>query len=88
MYVIDADGTDPRRLFKAVDTDAHPVWSPRGTLIAYGSDAGPVTGDEIAIFIVDADSGHLVRRITADATGDAQPGGRSRIRYSFSSLSW
>jgi Tol biopolymer transport system component len=64
-YVIDADGTDARRLSKAVDTDAHPVWSSHGTLIAYGSDGGPVTGDEIAIVIVDADSGRRVRRITA-----------------------
>jgi Tol biopolymer transport system component len=65
VYVMDTDGTHPRRLSRHGDTDGHPVWSPGGELIAYGSDALPVLGDGLAIVIVDARSGHRVRRITA-----------------------
>ncbi len=64
-YVMRADGTDARRLSQPGDVDAHPVWSPRGQLIAYGSDVPPEIGDGIAIVIVDAGSGDLVRRIPA-----------------------
>jgi len=64
-YVMRADGTDARRLSQPGDVDAHPVWSPGGQLIAYGSDVSPEIGDGIAIVIVDAGSGHVVRRIPA-----------------------
>lgn len=64
-YIMDADGTNVRRLSRPRDTDGHPVWSPGGQLIAYGSDAPPVLGEGLAIVIVDADSGHRVRRIPA-----------------------
>ena len=61
-----SDGTDARRLSRPGDLDGyHPVWSPGGQLIAYGSDVGPEIGDGIAIVIVDAGSGDLVRRIRA-----------------------
>ena len=56
-YVMRADGTDARRLSRPGDVDGHPVWSPGGRLIAYGSDVGPEIGDGIAIVIVDAGSG-------------------------------
>jgi Tol biopolymer transport system component len=64
-YVMDADGKEARRLSRHGDLDGHPVWSPGGKLIAYGSDALPVIGDGIAIVIVDAGSGRRVRRIPA-----------------------
>jgi Tol biopolymer transport system component len=64
-YVMDADGTHVRRLSRPGDTDRHPVWSPGGQLVAYGSDVAPVLGGGIAIVIVDAGSGHRVRRIPA-----------------------
>jgi Tol biopolymer transport system component len=64
-YVMHSDGTDARRLSRPGDLDGHPVWSPGGQLIAYGSDVGPEIGDGIAIVIVDAGSGDRVRRIPA-----------------------
>ena len=64
-YVMRADGSGARRLSRPGDVDAHPVWSPDGEFIAYGSDVAPEIGDGIAIVIVDAGSGDLVRRVSA-----------------------
>lgn len=63
VFVINVDGTNKRRLSRPDDTDGHPVWSPGGKFIAYGSDAPPVFGQGEMIVIVDADSGRRVRRV-------------------------
>jgi Tol biopolymer transport system component len=62
-YVMYADGSHQRRLSHHGDADGHPVWSPHGRFIAYASDDLPVFGDALAIVVVDANSGRLVKRI-------------------------
>jgi len=43
LYLINADGTDLRRLTNDRYADLHPVWSPDGQTIAFATDRGPRT---------------------------------------------
>lgn len=70
LFVMDADGTDVRRLTTPVRTpdgrrssDQAPAWSPDGRRIAFVSDR---TGGEPEVFRVDADGSDL-RRLTRTA---------------------
>jgi Tol biopolymer transport system component len=68
VWVIRADGSEPRRLFKGpccVGTWAAPIWSPDGRYIAFG--VGSLYPDQFpsGIFIMKAD-GTQLRKLTAD----------------------
>lgn len=43
LFVVNADGTDLRRLTNDKYADLHPVWSPNGDAIAFATDRGPAT---------------------------------------------
>src|SRR5262249_49990592 len=64
IYVVNADGTDVRRLTSAGDNDS-PAWSPDGKRIAF--DRGPccVAND---VYVMDADGRHQ-HRLTTDGKG-------------------
>ena len=57
IYVMNADGTDTRRLTATGDDDDNPTWSPDGRRLAFNR-----AGD---IYAMNAD-GTNVRRVTAD----------------------
>ena len=70
LFVMDADGTDVRRLTKPVRTpeglisrDSSPAWSPDGKRLAFASDRA---GGETEIYRIDADGTHL-KRLTRTA---------------------
>jgi Tol biopolymer transport system component len=52
IYVMKADGTEPRRLTTAQGRDAHPFWSPDGTQIVFQS---PREDGHTRIFLMNAD---------------------------------
>jgi WD40 repeat protein len=43
LFIINADGSNLRRLTNDKYADLHPVWSPDGRTIAFATDRGPVT---------------------------------------------
>ena len=65
VYVIDADGTNLRRLTTAPEVDGAPSWSPDGGRVVFGSarDGNP------EIYVMDAD-GSNQRRLTDDPARD------------------
>jgi TolB protein len=87
IYVINADGTDETRLTDWEGFDGEPVWSPDGSMIAFGSDLNgtaqdiadnldneaPVAG--IAIYVMNADGGGVTRISGSDVQGQAFPDG-------------
>ena len=60
IYVMNADGSDVRRLTNNLVQDIHPAWSPDGQRIAFSSSRG---GGISAIHVMNAD-GSDVRRLT------------------------
>ncbi len=46
LYLVNADGSNLRRLTNDQYADLHPVWSPDGTTIAFATDRGPETDFE------------------------------------------
>jgi len=65
IFEVDLNTKEVTNLTKDSFADSGPTWSPDGRLIAYGSDRGSVSGDEIAIVIHDAQTGKCVRRFPA-----------------------
>ena len=63
IYVVNADGTGPRRLTTTPGRDAHPFWSPDGTKIVFQS---PREDGHTRIFVMDAD-GSNQRPLTKNA---------------------
>ena len=55
VYVMNADGSEPRRLTTTPGRDAHPSWSPDGATIAFQS---PRLDGHTRIFLMNADGSH------------------------------
>jgi Tol biopolymer transport system component len=68
IYVMDADGTNVRRLTDSPGLDEGPVWSPDGTKIAFSSDR---TGQQ-EIFVMNAD-GSDQQALTQNPARDESP---------------
>jgi Tol biopolymer transport system component len=68
IFVVDADGTNPRPLTSNDYDEAYPAWSPDGSQIVY---AVRQEGHE-DLYIMDADGGNL-RPLTDDAPSDLYP---------------
>ncbi len=73
LWIVNADGSNPRRLNRDMHGDAHPQWSPDGRTIAFASDRGPDTDFEVLRFgkyrisLLDLESGTV--RILPDQAG-------------------
>ena len=78
LFVMDADGTDVRRLTRPITTvdgltsmDSAPAWSPDGRQVAFASNRA---GGETEIYRIDADGSDLVRLTrTAAHVSDHNP---------------
>jgi Tol biopolymer transport system component/acetyl esterase/lipase len=53
VYVMNADGTDPRRVSPPGAADYSPAWSPRGDLIACASGSGQAGGTDLVVMAPD-----------------------------------
>jgi TolB protein len=62
IYVMDANGSNPRRITRHPGIDATPTWSPAGNQIAFTSDRS----GSPQIYIVDAEGLDQPRRITSN----------------------
>ena len=60
IYVIDADGTDLRRMTTAAGSDANPAFSPKGDLIAFESNRDGTP----EIYVMNADGTGIPERLT------------------------
>ncbi len=68
IYVIDADGANPKRLTHNAAADLWPAWSPDGSMLAFASQRY----GNWEIYIMDADGGNPVR-VTDSPEKDTQP---------------
>jgi len=68
IYVINADGTDPKRLTETLAGNVQPAWSPDGTKIAFASHRY----GNWEIYVMDAD-GTNPRRLTKTLAGEQWP---------------
>src|SRR2546426_962472 len=87
LFVVNADGTDLRRLTNDKYADLHPAWSPDGKTIAFATDRGPATdfstlrfgNMRIALYHLDNGSIELLRHMDQGKNIDPAwaPDGRS-----------
>lgn len=70
LYVMNADGSDIRRLTEYPSNDLNPCWSPDGTQIAFSSRREGSPSEDIHIIDVD---GHRVTRIAWEEVRDLGP---------------
>jgi dipeptidyl aminopeptidase/acylaminoacyl peptidase len=68
IYVIAADGSNPRRLTDNEAIDGEPAWSPDGSQIAFHS----ARDGNFEIYVMDADGGNA-HRVTQDPAADLAP---------------
>ena len=71
IYVMDADGGNPRRLTENRKNEWYPVWSPDGNRIAFSADR---KGDlqNFEIYVMDADGGNE-QKLTENRVHDRHP---------------
>jgi len=67
LYVVEANGGEPRRIPNTLPRDGDPVWSPDGKRIAF--DRG---GDDRDIYVINADGSHR-QQLTSAPEDDAYP---------------
>ena len=75
IYVMNADGSDPRRLTRNATGSMSPAWSPDGTKIAFTRSCSYGSGrydSDNQIFVMNADGSHQ-RRLTQDRENDTSP---------------
>ena len=72
IYVIDADGTNVKRLTRHEAVDARPDWSSDGTKIAFHSGRGADLADHSEVYVMEAD-GSNVTRLTYSKTFAVHP---------------
>lgn len=72
IYVMNADGSNPRRLTSTTASEGSPAWTPDGTKIVYASNAAEGTTGTFHIWIMNAD-GSNPRQLTQGAHSDFQP---------------
>lgn len=60
LYVINADGTNQKRLTDTPEEEGIPAWSPRGDTIAISI---PIDGDA-EIFLLDVETGEVISQLT------------------------
>src|SRR5262249_230981 len=70
LYIMNADGTDVRRLTKGKWTDTQPDWSPTGEWIAFASDRDTTDRDkrQFAIWLIKPDGTGLKKLVGPDGT--------------------
>jgi Tol biopolymer transport system component len=77
IYVMNADGSDPKRLTDDPGDDTSPTWSPDGTRIAFAALRNVEGGvddpsENYEIYVIDADGSDLVQ-LTKNTSWDWQP---------------
>ncbi|GAB4512631.1 MAG: hypothetical protein OHK0046_12460 [Anaerolineae bacterium] len=77
IFVVDVDGTNPRRITAFSGNEINPRWSPDGRTIAFDART-PQDNFAQHIYLVDAAGEQPPRRLTDDDTGYTQPDWRPR----------
>lgn len=70
VYVVGADGSNPRNLTNHPAVDGHPAWSPDGTLIAFHTDRSSSGNPDIATMAPD---GSGVSFVVSDVIAEVTP---------------
>ncbi len=72
IYVMNADGSNPRRVTNTPASEGTPAWTPDGARIVYASNAADGTTGTFHIWIMNAD-GSGQRQLTQGSYSDFQP---------------